>query len=564
MFHYRSWLILSAAAGLIAATASSPAQAPGAKAFLLNVGKGQTFNDIGSDDKTRPELVESFMELGGKAVKVAFFKGDSVGDRVSKVKDWKPFTMLRASVYNPAKEPVALELNVVHARSTNFQTRVAHPFKVGPGRSEVRIGIDEMANVNGTAPDLAHVNKWFIVDTAGKAPTVYFGDIYLEGGAPATGPLAGQVPGGLPLPFALAPNVGYRIQGKVGGTDIDLTITPFPVSGTLSSIGAAPLRAHGDPKRLERIRAAKMPAITRPILFGTPEADAILSALEVFPPDNPWNLVVEDWPVHSNSKNIIASIGADKKFRYNADMGYVIVPPNQKRIDVKLGEAAAESDKGPYPVADNTPIEGWPVGYKGLTLEAVQRKSEPDLDRHALVVDPTNRMLYEFYQMRKTDQGWVASGAAIFDLKSNKLRPDGWTSADAAGLPIFPATVRYDEIQRGMVEHALRVGVGKTRRAYVYPATHYASRETDENLPRMGERLRLKKDFDISSFSPTAQAILKGLKKYGMFVADNGLDWTISVTPDSRIPLLHDEFSRIKGSAFEVVEPPPGYEPPHE
>jgi hypothetical protein len=170
-----------------------------------------------------------------------------------------------------------------------------------------------------------------------------------------------------------------------------------------------------------------------------------------------------------------------------------------------------------------------------------------------LIVDPTNRMLYEFYQMRKTDQGWTASGAAIFDLKSNKLRPDGWTSADAAGLPIFPATVRYDEIQRGMVEHAMRVSARKTRRSYVYPATHYASRETDENLPRMGERLRLKKDFDISGFSPAAQAILKGLKKYGMFVADNGLEWAISVAPDSRIPPLHEEFSRIKGSAFEVV-----------
>jgi hypothetical protein len=447
---------------------------------------------------------------------------------------------------------------VVHARSTNFQTRVAHPFKVGPGRSAVTIGIDELANTNGTAPDLANVNKWFIVDTGGKAPTVYFGDIYLEGGTPATGPVAGQNLGGLPFQLGLPANVGYHIKGKVGSTDIDLTITPF----MLPSTGTVPPQVHGDPKRLERIRAAKMPVINKTVLFDTPEADVIVSALEVFPPDNPWNLVVEDWPVHPNSKNIIASIGADKKFRYNADMGYVLIPPGQKKIDVKLGGGAAESEKGPYPVPDNTPIEGWPIGYKGLSLDQVQRKDEPDLDRHALVVDPTNRMLYEFYQMRKTDNGWVASCAAIFDLKSNKLRPDGWTSADAAGLPIFPATVRYDEIQRGMVEHALRVGVHKTRRSYVYPATHYASRDTDENLPRMGERLRLKKDFDISGFSPSAQAILKGLKKYGMFVADNGLDWTISVAPDARIPLLHEEFSKIKGVAFEVVEAPPGYQTP--
>ena len=205
---------------------------------------------------------------------------------------------------------------------------------------------------------------------------------------------------------------------------------------------------------------------------------------------------------------------------------------------------------------DITPIEGYPIGYKGLTLDEVQRKEEGDIDRHALVVDPTNRMLYEFYQMRKTDQGWIASGAAIFDLKSNKLRPDGWTSADAAGLPIFPATVRYDEIKRGLVEHAMRVGVGKTRRAYVSPATHYASKDTDANLPRMGERIRLRRDFDITGFSPEVQAILKGLKKYGMFVADNGIDWAISVAPDERIPDLHEELRRVKGSAFEVVQRP--------
>jgi hypothetical protein len=165
-------------------------------------------------------------------------------------------------------------------------------------------------------------------------------------------------------------------------------------------------------------------------------------------------------------------------------------------------------------------------------------------------------MLYEFYQARKTDSGWVAAQASIFDLKSNKLRPDGWTSADAAGLPIFPAVVRYDELQRGRVEHAMRVTVRKTRRAYVYPATHYASRLTDPDLPRMGERLRLRQDFDIRGFSPPVQAILKGLKKYGMFVADNGIDWAISVAPDDRIPDLHAELRKIKGSAFEVVQRP--------
>jgi len=499
VIRFRTPLMLLAAAGLIVAMASAPGQAPASKAYLLNLTKMHTFTDIGSDDKTKPELVADFKELGGNALKVAFFKGDSVGDRVAKVKNWKPFATLRLNAFNPGTDTVKLGLNIFHARSTNYDTRIELPVVLKPGKNEVAIGIDELQNTNGSAPALTDIRKWYFADAESKGPTVYFGDMVLEG-------------------------------------------------------AVAPAQVHGDPARLERIKAAAMPKIDRPILFDTPEADAIVSALEVFPPDNPWNLVVEDWPVHPNSKNIIESIGASKKLRYNTDMGYVLVPPGQKKIDVKLGSASAESDKGPYPVPDNTPIEGYPANYKGLTLDEVQRKDEGDLDRHALVVDPAKGMLYEFYQMRKTDKGWIASGAAIFDLKSNKLRPDGWTSADAAGLPIFPATVRYDEIKRGMVEHAMRIGVGKTRRSYVYPATHYASKDTDENLPRMGERLRLKKNFNISGFSPEAQAILKGLKKYGMFVADNGLDWTISVAPDSRIPLLHEEFSKIKGSAFEVVE----------
>jgi hypothetical protein len=547
MIRLRTCLMLLAVAGLIATSTSTPGQPPSSKAYLLNVGMGQTFSDIGSDGKTKPELIEDFKELGGKALQVAFFKGDSVGDRVAKVKNWKPFATLRITIFNPGKEVVKLGLNILHARSTSFNTRIEHLVTLNPGKNDVVIGIDELQNTNGSAPALTDVRRWYFADTEGKAPTLYFGDMVLEGAEAPAGAAVGPTVGG-PSPL-----VGYKVKGKVGNTNIDLTITPF-VIGQITPMSATAPPVHGDPARLTRIRAAKMPQIDKPILFDTPEADAIASALEVFPADNPWNQVVEDWPVHPHSKNIIASIGTNKKFRYNPDMGYVLVPPDQKKIDVKLGGAAAESDKGPYPVPDNTPIEGYPIGYKGLSLDEVQRKDEGQSDRHAMVVDPVNRMLYEFYQMRKTDQGWTASGAAIFDLKSNKLRPDGWTSADAAGLPIFPATVRYDELQRGMVEHAMRVSVTKTRRSYVAPATHYASRHNDDNLPRMGERLRLKKDFDISGFSPEVQAILKGLKKYGMFVADNGIDWAISVAPDPRIPSLHEELGKIKGSAFEVVE----------
>lgn len=299
--------------------------------------------------------------------------------------------------------------------------------------------------------------------------------------------------------------------------------------------------------------------ITRPIPFNTPEADKILETLQIFPANNPWNQDCSKWPVHANSRNIVASIGNDKPLRHNRDMGFIFVPPNQKRVAVKIVAYPDESDKGPFPVPDEMPIEGWPAEYQGknVTLEEVQRdKLRERSDRHAIVVDPVNHMLYEFYQALRTDAGWQAAQSSVFDLTSNQLRPDGWTSTDAAGLPIFPAVVRYDELQRGMVEHAMRVTVRRSRRAYVHPATHFASRLTDPNLPRMGERIRLRRDYPLEGFSPNVQAILKGLKKYGMFVADNGLDWDISVAPDPRIPPMHEELRRIKGSAFEVVESP--------
>ncbi len=296
----------------------------------------------------------------------------------------------------------------------------------------------------------------------------------------------------------------------------------------------------------------KMPEITRPVLFNTPEADRILAALQVFPADNPWNEDVSQLPVHPNSDKMIATIGAARRLAYNLDMGFILVPAGQKKVHVKLVSYPAESDKGPYPVPDDVPIEDWPLSPKGATLDFVQRNGKGD--RHALVVDPVNRMLYEFYQMRKTDAGWQAACAATFDLKTNKLRPKGWTSSDAAGLPVFPAVVRYDEVERGMVEHAMRFTVRRTRKAYVYPATHYASRLTDVNLPRMGERFRLRQDYDVSKFSPHARAIAKGLQKYGMFMADNGGDWRLSVAPDRRLKGL-DDLRKLKGSDFEVVQP---------
>src|SRR5262249_41100543 len=160
---------------------------------------------------------------------------------------------------------------------------------------------------------------------------------------------------------------------------------------------------------------------------NTPEADAICSTLQVFPADNPWNQAIDDWPVHLNSQKILGSIGADKPFRCNTDMGYVLVPPDQPKVAVRVASPAG-SDPGPYPVPENVPIEGWPIAYQSLSLQEVQRRQEKDASRRAIVVDPLDRMLYEFFEMRKGNNGWECFQASIFDLKSNKLRPEEWPS----------------------------------------------------------------------------------------------------------------------------------------
>jgi len=304
----------------------------------------------------------------------------------------------------------------------------------------------------------------------------------------------------------------------------------------------------------------EVPKITKPVMFDTPEADKILTALQVFPPDNWWNRDVSGLPVHADSEKMIAAIGPEKPLEYNLDMGFVIVPADQKQIEVKLLDYANESDPGPYPLPDNAPIENWPLKRNenlkalptpGQTLEQFQREAQGD--RHVLVVDPVNGMLHEFYGTQRTDGGWQALQASSWNLRTGALRPERWTSSDAAGLPVFPAVVRYDECARGLVEHAMRVTVRRTRRAYVLPATHWASQSRDPAHPRMGERFRLKQGFDVTGFPPHVQAILKGLKKHGMLVADNGSDWWMSIAPDRRLEGL-ETLHRVKGSDFEVVD----------
>ena len=218
---------------------------------------------------------------------------------------------------------------------------------------------------------------------------------------------------------------------------------------------------------------------------------------------------------------------------------FVTVGGSQPKVPVSF-EYADESDRGPYPIPSGAPIEG---GRNG------------DGDRHVIVVDRKRCRLYEVFAAYPRGSGWTAGSGAIWNLRSNKLRPRGWTSADAAGLPILPGLARYDEVKRGRIDHALRFTTDRTRRAFIYPARHFASDLTDPNLPAMGQRLRLRPDYDISRFPRQARILLKALKRYGMIVADNGSPWYLTGAPDPR--WSNDQLrtlGRVAGSAFEVVD----------
>ncbi len=275
----------------------------------------------------------------------------------------------------------------------------------------------------------------------------------------------------------------------------------------------------------------------------------------MFPPDNPWNTDISTAPVHPNSSNYVASIGADTGL--HADFGtvwdgapngipYCTVPGDQAKVPISF-YYPDESDPGPYPIPPDAPIEGGPSGTG---------------DRHILIVDTDNKLLYEVFDAHPVPGGWSAGSGAIFDLTSNALRPDGWTSADAAGLPIFPGLVRYDEVQTGAINHALRFTVPRTQRGYIHPATHFASYSDDASLPPMGLRLRLKADVDISGYPQPVRVILTALKVYGMFVADNGGAWYISGAPDMRWDddELH-EIGGVSGRDFEAVDTGPIHVP---
>ena len=267
---------------------------------LLDVAGGRTPNDTASDGNTKFSFLDN-ADLGGKALKVDLAEGDSFGNKGTGPKNWKQFIAVEFSAINPTSKPVPLVFTVRHARTTNFQTRSDTEITLQPGKNTIRIGVDEMLNVNGTAPDLTNVTQWYFSGT--EPVTLLFGDISLvggEGGAPkATGSAVGTAIGG-----AVKLNGKYRITGKISPDgEVDLLLSPVdaPDTGDNSAQAAPKNKVTIDPKRVERICAAKMPTITKPVMFDTPEADAIVSALEVFPPDNALNQVITDWPVHPNS-----------------------------------------------------------------------------------------------------------------------------------------------------------------------------------------------------------------------------------------------------------------------
>jgi hypothetical protein len=280
-----------------------------------------------------------------------------------------------------------------------------------------------------------------------------------------------------------------------------------------------------------------------------------LGGCTVLPKTSPWNTDISAYPLHPRSDAFIASIGRDEPLHpdfgteYDGEpigIPYVVVPKGQRRVPVKFTLYASHSYPGPYPLPADAPIEGG---------------EDSEGDRHVVVIERGTCHLFELFGAFCLDGGerWKAASGAMFDLAIDTPRTEATTSADAAGLPIFPGLVRYDEVvQEGEIRHALRFTVSKSQAAYVAPATHYASSDKDPNLPPMGLRVRMKASYDCSKYSSEVQVICAALKRYGMFLADNGTDWYISGTPDPRWDddALSD-LKRISGSALEVVETGP-------
>jgi hypothetical protein len=305
------------------------------------------------------------------------------------------------------------------------------------------------------------------------------------------------------------------------------------VAVAASALVALTLLGGGEPSRASPIPGRRGAANTKRHRF-----------CPILPAGNPLNREIARAPLDPRSPEYIASIGA--ALHLHADFGtnpasgipYSVVGPHQPEVPIDFTAYGSESDPGPYPIPPNAPVEG--AGEAG--------------DRHVLVLQEGVCKLYELYDARRAGRGWQADSGAVFNLRSNALRPEEWTSADAAGLPIFPLLVRYDEVHAGRIDHALRVTVPRTQAGYIHPATHFASDSSDPALPPMGLRLRLSPRFDLAPYRGQALVILRALKRYGLIVADNGSSWYITGAPDPRWndADLH-QLKTVPGSAFEAV-----------
>jgi hypothetical protein len=331
----------------------------------------------------------------------------------------------------------------------------------------------------------------------------------------------------------VAPNGSRSAAGKSRGSKLTLLVLGAAFATALSSPLAVVASAPGPP-------AARSRATSLARSRATPTA----RRCPIFPRDNPINQEIAHAPVDPRSAQYIASIGVSlhlhADFGANPEYGipYVVVGPNQPDVPITFTAYGSESNPGPYPIPPDAPVEG--AGEAG--------------DRHVLVLQEGACKLYELYDARRAGRGWEADSGAVFNLHNNALRPEGWTSADAAGLPIFPLLARYGEAHAGRIDHALRVTVPRTQAGYIHPATHYASGSTDPNLPPMGLRLRLNARFDLAPYHGQTLVILRALKRYGLIVADNGSSWYITGAPDPRWNETDlDQLKQVPGSAFEAV-----------
>lgn len=348
------------------------------------------------------------------------------------------------------------------------------------------------------------------------------------------------------LRWVTSESAATSLYGALWNKNVDDIADTFFINYTVGASISVAAEYPKDTELATTVIAQNIQGATVPTAPPTNASVPVVGGCQIFPADNAWNQRVDSLPVHSNSATFISSIGMNSHlhpdFGENPDYGipFTVVPQGQVRVPITWTAYGDESDPGPYPIPANAPHE------KGS-------------DSHVLVIEQGDCKLYELYAAHKntSDNGWSADSGAIWNLKTGALRPAGWTSADAAGLPILPGLVRYDEVAAGAVNHAIRFTVSQSQKGYILPATHYAG-SNNNNLPPMGLRVRLKANYDISSLTGQAKVIAEAMKKYGMIVADNGSNWYFQGGTDPR--WNDDQLNQLKaipGSAFEAVDTGP-------